>query len=266
MNVRVGAVSYLNTKPLIYGFDQWLPNCSLELDLPSRLADRLANGQLDVALIPSIEYFRLGGGSIVSDACIACRGPVWSVQLWFRKPPPEVRSISLDEGSRTSAVLAQTLLWQRYAIRPKLECLTIGSSPRLAHTDAVLVIGDRAIGAAPDEFVEVWDLGDQWCRHTELPFVFAMWVAREPNALTDLAWGLQAARDSGLANLAAIAQREAPGHNMTVDDCTKYFRDFLHFRLGHLELKGLELFYKGAVELGLAPTGRELNVIPGLPV
>ncbi len=261
MSIRVGAVSYLNTKPLIYGYERWLPNCQLELDLPSRLADRLACGSLDVALIPSVEFFRSQARVIVSDACIACRGPVWSVQVWFRKRPETIRSLALDEGSRTSAVLAQSLLWRRYAIRPHLETLPIGMVPTESTADAVLVIGDRAIRSAPGEFVEVWDLGDQWCRLTELPFVFAMWVAKDSQIASEVAWGLQAARDEGLRNLESIAQCEAPGLNLAVADCVKYLRDFLHFQLSAVEWKGLELFYKCAVELDLAPQDRKLELV-----
>ncbi len=129
MTFRVGAVSYLNTKPLIHGLDRALPSAELTLDLPSRLATQLHAGELDVALIPSIELFRCASDdwSIVSDACIACRGPVWSVQLLFRKPPEQVQTLALDEGSRTSAALAQILLKDRCGIRPQLEPLPIGS-------------------------------------------------------------------------------------------------------------------------------------------
>ncbi|MEZ6075292.1 MAG: MqnA/MqnD/SBP family protein [Pirellulaceae bacterium] len=101
MSVSIGAVSYLNTKPLIFGLQQQL-DCQLRLDLPSRLADDLAARKLDVALIPSVEFLRGRQFSIVSDACIACRGPVRSVRVLFRKPPQRARSLALDEGSRTS--------------------------------------------------------------------------------------------------------------------------------------------------------------------
>ena len=102
----------------------------------------------------------------------------------FRVPPAEVRSLALDEGSRTSAVLAQILLHELYGIRPELRTLPIDASPNEFESDAVLVIGDRAICNDEQPFVEVWDLGDRWCRWAELPFVFAMWVAR-PGIDTD---------------------------------------------------------------------------------
>ena len=103
--MRIGAVSYLNTKPLVYGLADLAPQHELVYDLPSRLADRLAAGALDVALIPSVEYFQRPDYEIVSDACIACRGPVRSVKLLSRVPLESIRTLALDEGSRTSAVL-----------------------------------------------------------------------------------------------------------------------------------------------------------------
>ena len=141
MSFRIGAVSYLNTKPLIYHLEEMLPDARLSLDLPSRLAIGLHKGELDVALIPSIELFRSPSENlaIVSDACIACRGPVWSVQLLFRKPPEQVHTLALDEGSRTSAALAQILLLDRFGIRPQLQPLPIGHAAETADADAVLV-------------------------------------------------------------------------------------------------------------------------------
>src|SRR5688500_9637725 len=98
--MRIGAVNYLNSKPLVSGLECAAPGVRLSFDLPSRLADSLAAGRLDVALIPSVEFFRTAGYRIVSDACVACRGHVLSVKLHFRVPPREVRSLALDEGSR----------------------------------------------------------------------------------------------------------------------------------------------------------------------
>src|SRR3954471_16011848 len=145
MDMRIGAVNYLNSKPLVYGLDALAPDVRLSFDLPSRLADSLAAGRLDVALIPSVEFFRGAGYAIVSDACVGCRGPVLSVKLHFRVPPGKVRSVALDEGSRTSAALARILLAEQYGIRPRLEPLAIGCGLETTDADAVLLIGDRAI-------------------------------------------------------------------------------------------------------------------------
>src|SRR5215216_7710588 len=126
MVMRIGAVNYLNSKPLVYGLDALVPSIRLSFDLPSRLADSLLAGRLDVALVPSVEFFRTPGSTIVSNACVACRGPVLSVKLHFRVPPGDVRRVALDEGSRTSAALTKILLAEVYGIQPKWESLPIG--------------------------------------------------------------------------------------------------------------------------------------------
>lgn len=267
MSFRIGAVSYLNTKPLIHKLDQVLPTAQLSLDLPSRLAEQLHAGLLDVALIPSIELFRAPSSdlAILSDACIACRGPVWSVQLLFRTAPAAVKTLALDEGSRTSAALAQILLNMRYGIRPKLLPLPIGSQAEDCQADAVLVIGDRALRGWGNEFREVWDLGDQWCRATELPFVFAMWVARPTEGQAELAAGLETARDAGLAAAETIAREHAAHYGISPAACNDYFRKFLHFTMGVREHKGLELFYHQAVQCGLAPAGLDHLLMQATP-
>ncbi len=252
MNWRIGAVSYLNTKPLIYGLQSQLPGAELILDLPSRLADRLADGELDVALIPSVEFLRGQHFSIISDACIACRGSVRSVRVLFKRPPSEVRTLALDEGSRTSAALTQVLLAERFGVRPLKQQLDIDATIEECTADAVLVIGDRAMDLDTSRYCESWDLGEEWVRETGLPFVFAMWVARQ-SVLPEISEALQNARDAGLANLDEIVARESPRYGITNASCEEYFRRHLHFYLGSRELAGLELFSEHATAIGLTP-------------
>ena len=267
--LRVGAVQYLNTKPLVHGLDghgasfagSSQQRLELSYDLPSRLADQLTSGSLDVALIPIVEVFR-GGWRVISDVCIGCRGPVMSVKLFFRTAPMRVRRIALDEGSRTSAALAQVLLHERFGIRPEVEQLPIGSGLEATDADAVLLIGDRAIGphGGPAEggtsrkagsFQLIWDLGDEWCRWTGLPFVFAAWAARPDVVTTPLEPHLTAARDRGVANLAAIAAAEASRHGLTVPQCLSYLRDNLHYHIGPQERAAIARFRDLTGSLGL---------------
>jgi chorismate dehydratase len=255
--LKVGAVTYLNTKPLVYRLSEFAPRAEVHFDLPSRLADDLAAGRLDVALIPSIEYFQNPAYSIVSDACIACRGPVLSVKLFSRVPVQKIRTLALDEGSRTSAALIRILLKERFDLSPESEPLPIGASLADSAADAVLLIGDRAIHSAPGSFAEVWDLGYEWVRWSGLPFVFAMWVARAGIELQDLGPALAEARDCGVANLEQIAAAEAAPLGLTVPQCLGYLRDNLHFYLGPQERRGLEFFHKKANQLGIAPANVE---------
>ena len=251
--LRVGAVSYLNTKPLIYQFQQYARDAELVLDLPSCLADRLSHGDLDVALIPSIECLQNPGYTIVSDACIACRGPVLSVKLLSRVPIERIASLALDEGSRTSVALVQILLHRRFDLAPLLKPLPIGGRLEDVDADAILVIGDRAIHSGREDFVDEWDLGHQWCGMMELPFVFAMWAARPGVETGHIASVLSQTRDAGIAHLEEIAAREAAAVGLEVAACLAYLRDNLHFTLGARERQGLQLFRRLAVEMGYAP-------------
>lgn len=252
-SVRVGAVSYLNTVPLVRGLRELVPGATLSFDHPSRLADDLAAGRLDVALAPVIELARHPEWSIVSDACIAARGPVLSVKVLFRKPSAEVRSLALDEGSRTSAVLAQILLADIHGARPRLDVLPIGASPEESAADAVLVIGDRAIRSPGDGFVDVWDLGERWRSWTELPFVFAVWAARPGVDVAELESALEAARDEGRRDVESIAAERAAAMTLPYEFVLTYLRDHLHFWLGAAERRGLNLYLRRAAALGLIP-------------
>jgi chorismate dehydratase len=277
--MRIGAVNYLNSKPLVYGLEAHARDVRLSYDLPSRLADSLAAGRLDVALIPSVEFFRTPGYSIVSDACVACRGPVLSVKLHFRVPPREVKRVALDEGSRTSAALTQILLAELLDVRPKWEPLPIGRGLDTTDADAVLLIGDRAIATgqtqqsncssrpnlqsaihnpkSAGEFVEVWDLGEKWSDWTGLPFVFAAWIARPEVDGRKVSLILNAARDAGTQHLDEIAARDAPQLGISTDVAISYLSSNLHFQLGGEERAGLRKFYQLCVKHGLAPSGLE---------
>lgn len=257
--VRVGAVTYLNARPLVVALGELAPRMQVVMDHPSRLADALAAGRLDVAMIPSIEYARGQGYTIISDACIACDGPVRSVKLFGRVPAEEIRTLALDEGSRTSAALARILLQERFGVTPTTLPLPIGASLNDSAADAVLLIGDRGMAMAQGGFEFVWDLGEEWSRWTGLPFVFALWIARPGVELSGVAELLAAARDEGLLRLAEIARREAPRIGVPEEDCLSYLRDRLTFRFGPPERRGLERFYALAGRQGLAPVEVKLT-------
>ena len=257
--IRVGAVNYLNTKPLIEGLSSFAPNAELHLDLPSRLADRLAAGDLDVGLIPVIELFRAGNYSVVPGVSIASRGPVLSVTLFSRVPWKDIRSVALDEGSRTSAALTRILLEKRYGIRPQTVQLPMSVAADDMTTDAVLLIGDRAMKACLPGFTHAYDLGQEWFDWTGLPFVYAVWAVREGVDLRGVDRALQQARDHGLAKAGPIAQREAAKLGLDPGFCRRYLSNILCFDLGPNELAGLARFYELARELGLAPEGVELD-------
>jgi chorismate dehydratase len=265
-SIRAGAVSYLNSKPLIENWTSLAPQAALSLDLPSRLADGLGQAEYDVALIPSVEYFSNPGYVILSDACIACHGPVWSVKVVFRVPPRNVRTLALDEGSRTSAALAKVLLRERLGITPILKPFPIRAPIESISADALVVIGDRAMHLSEKPWTEVWDLGQEWITDTGLPFVFAMWVARPDFVNPALASALSQIRDAGVAAASEIADREAGKYGLTHDAVLKYFQQHLHFQLGERERRGLAEFRRRAARLGLVPTAAKCEPPPREPV
>ncbi len=240
--LRVGAVNYLNTKPLIRGLAELAPQADVRMDLPSRLADTLAARRVDVALIPVVELLDRTDYTIVSNACIGCQGPVLSVKLFSRTPVEEIRSLALDDGSRTSVALVQILLAEQFGVRPTLETLPIGASLADTQTDAVLLIGDRAIHSPPGKFHAVWDLGDRWVDWTGLPFVFAVWAAYQNTPLGNIATVLSDTRDRGLKEISTIAEEEAATHGLTHPQCLDYLSKNLNFILGPREQEGIELF------------------------
>lgn len=253
--IRVGAVNYLNTKPLIYDLEALAPQAELLLDVPSRLADDLAAGRLDVALIPVIEYFRAGSYSIVPDIAIASRGPVLSVTLFSRVPWASIRRVALDEGSRTSAALTQILLRKRYGVRPEVVPLPMDGQAEDADADAVLLIGDRAMRACLPGFAHAFDLGQEWHDWTGLPFVYAVWAVREGADLGPVAAALAEAKRRGCDRTGLIAHEEAPRLGLDAGFCRRYLAHLLHFDLGPREQAGLHHYYMLACELGLAPRG-----------
>lgn len=249
--MQIGAVSYLNSRPLIEGLEGLLPSANLVLDYPSRLADALSNGQLDVALIPSIEYFRRPGYEVISDACVAARGEVLSVKLYCRVHPGQIRTLALDEGSRTSAALTKVILAERYGVIPKTEPLRMESTTTDSGADAVLLIGDRAMHSPEESFVEVMDLGQFWYDWTGLPFVFAMWVARREVNTEGVDEALSHARDLGIANVADIAREEAPRLGISETLAHTYLTRNLHYHLTSAERSGLKLFSELAAQHNL---------------
>jgi len=252
---RVGAVSYLNSKPLITMLPEYAPDADLIVDLPSRLADCLGKDLLDVALIPSIEFFRNPGYKIFSNACIACDGPVLSVKLYSRVPPEQIQTVAVDEGSRTSVALTQILLNYRYGVQPVTYSFPMDALPEMCDCDAIMLIGDRAMLCTDHDFPVEWDVGAEWREWTGLPFVFAMWVARKNFESPQLRWALDAARDEGQRQFEEIARIESIKVGLPQEMCLSYFRDYLHFHLEDREKEALIRFEKLASEMSLIPPG-----------
>jgi chorismate dehydratase len=243
--LRIGCVQYLNSKPLIHGFDG-----PVIFDHPSGLARDLAAGKLDVALVPTFEALRAPHYTLAEGVGIASDGPVYSVFLAHRGPLAELRSVALDPASLTSVHLLQVLLREYHGLRPRL--LDFAAFP--GQTDAALIIGNQAIDfrAQDTSGYQILDLGEEWRRCTGLPFVFAPWLLRPdlPDA-TRVSEELRALKRHGLARLDDIIRAEPRDPAFT----RRYLTQHIRFDLGDREKSGIEKFRELLVKHGFIAAG-----------
>jgi chorismate dehydratase len=264
--VRLGAVGYLNARPLVCGLE---PSSRFDLryDLPSECARLLHEGAIDLGLIPSIEYLRGGPYEIVPDLAIASDGPVASVAIFTTRPIADVRSIALDTSSRTSVALVRVLCARLFKINPALESRGPDLDDMLNRCDAALIIGDKALFQEPppapsssaSRKIEKIDLGEAWRQLTGLPFVYAFWAGR-PQALTpDDVRALVKARDEGIGRPDALAKEYLASAPRWHALGAEYLRDNIKYYLGDREREGLQLFYRFAAEAGVVERTQPLR-------
>ena len=257
--LRLGAVSYLNTKPLVYGLEAHPDEFDVRFDVPSKCAMLLHDGKVDLGLIPAIEYLR-GEYAIVPDVAIASDGPVATVAVFTRKPIGEVKTVALDLSSRTSVALTRVLCAKHWHIEPSFTPAEPDLEAMLARADAALVIGDPAFDIDPvrREVTKI-DLGAEWKAMTGLPFVYAMWVGRPGAVSPAQCRALQQARDNGVAHLAGIARDVGGGDADLERRSLEYLRDNLKYGLGPGEAAGLRRFYELAAEIDLVKAVQPLR-------
>lgn len=256
--LRLGAVSYLNTKPLVYGLDP--ERFDIRFDVPSKCATLLHEGSVDIGLIPAIEYLRGADFHIVPGVSIASDGAVATVALFTRTPIADVKTLALDLSSRTSVALTRVLCAKHWRIDPVFTPAEPDLEAMLSRADAALVIGDPAFEIDPEKSrVTKIDLGAEWKAMTGLSFVYAMWVGRAGAATAEQCRALQEARDRGVAHLAEIARDVSGGDRGLEDRSLRYLRDNLKFGLGEREVAGLRRFHELAAEIGLVPALQPLR-------
>jgi chorismate dehydratase len=257
--VRLGAVSYLNTKPLVHGLESRGDLFDMRFDVPAQCAALLHEARIDLGLIPAIEYLR-GDYRIVPGVAIVSDGPVASVAIFSRVPVESITTLAMDISSRTSVALTRILCAQRWKIAPKFAPAEPDLRAMLARADAALIIGDPAltIDHAAQGLRKV-DLGTEWRELTGLPFVYAMWCGRDGACRPEHVAELNAARDRGVADIAGIARSASPEDRQREQLIASYLRDNLTYGLGTRELAGLRRFHELASEQGLVPGLRDLR-------
>jgi len=258
--VRLGAVGYLNARPLVYGLDKRSDRFDLRFDVPSKCATLLHAGEIDLGMIPSIEYLRGPVAyRIVPGLGIISNGDVASVALFTRVRLEEVRRIGLDTSSRTSAGLTRVLCRELWGIDPIFEPASPDAAARVEGNDAALLIGDPALFLDHEAagFTKV-DLGAEWTRLTGLPFVWAFWAGRADAIDTAGIDALQQARDEGVASADAIGRAYAgvPPDAERGDLCSRYLRENIKYWLGDRETQGLRRYYDLAAKHGVVDASR----------
>ena len=260
--VRLGAVSYLNVRPLVYGLERRADLVTLRFDLPSVCAQLLARGEIDLGMVPSIAYLDRPADLVVPGVCIGSEGPVNSVAIFSRGPLANVRRIALDTSSRTSAVLTQVLCARRFAITPTFVPHAPHLGAMLDAADAALLIGDPALFADVPPDVEKTDLGAAWTEMTGLPFVWAFWAGPPGPVGADVVRLLQTTAEEGMRHADEIADTYCAPRVVDQQLARRYLRTNLRFRLDDRALAGVHRFYGEAAALGLAPTGRSVSFFP----
>jgi chorismate dehydratase len=258
--VRLGAVGYLNARPLTWALDRSPERWHIRYDLPAVCADLLYNGEVDLGLVPSIDYLRAPDYRLVPGVGVVSRGPVASVALFSRVPAEDITSIALDTSSHTSVALTKVLCRHRFHIDPAF----VAHGPDLAAMtrtcDAGLLIGDPALEADPAALgLRKIDLGEEWTAMTGLPFVYAAWTGR-PGAVTagDVE-ALQVAQGEGMAATDEIAAEYGRGNAAATARAAAYLRDNVQHGLGPGEAQGLQMLLDLAAETGAAPGKRVLE-------
>jgi chorismate dehydratase len=236
--IRVGAVSYSNTKPLVYGFEQGMMANEVELlfDYPANVAEWLLGNQIDVGLIPVAVLAKMESYQIISNYCIGASQSVASVCLFSEVPISEVEEILLDYQSRTSVALLKVLLKEYWNITPRLIEATPGFQQNIKGTTAGLVIGDRAL-IQRQHSTYIFDLAEAWQNMTALPFVFAVWVANKPLPISFIN-SFNNATGIGLQHIDAIAKDlDFPAYNMQ-----EYYQTNIDYHLDERKRAAIQLF------------------------
>ena len=241
--IKISAITYLNTKPFLYGIQHsaLLEEIDLSLDVPSICADKLKSGTADLGIIPVAEIALLAGANVLTDFCIACSGKVRTVVLVSRVPLQEVKTIVLDYQSRTSVQLVRILAREHWKIEPawKEGGLDYISSD-INGTTAGVIIGDRVF-EAEKQFPFVYDLGEAWKELTGLDFVFACWVANKPIPATFVERFSNALQD-GIAHIPeVIAEYQLRYPDYPFDS---YFKENIFYHLDDSKRRGMELFLR----------------------
>ena len=269
--MRISAISYLNTAPLMWDFEHGLagPGFEVSYTVPSHCGRELQNGEADIGIIPAAAYATIPNLSILPGVAIASKRPVRSILLVSAKPLAQIRSVALDSSSLTSVALTRVLFEQFWGGSREFVSHPPSLESMLASSDAALLIGDPALKVNRSSYY-TWDLAEEWIRFTGKPFVFAFWAVRNDAAkssMLDLASVFQESRDHGLepTNLSVITSAWSAKLGLPESDLHDYLTSNIFYYLDEACLDGLQLFYRYAHECKVLPPAAQLRFAAPTP-
>ncbi|MDI6735458.1 MAG: menaquinone biosynthesis protein [bacterium] len=257
--MKIGAIPFLNVKPLIYKLEACLAiDKSVELvyEYPSTLSGLLKSGQIDVGIIPTIDYFRGIGKFVIPKICISSYGKVASVKLFYKDTISSIKEVAVDKGSSTSVALLRIILSELYSISPLFKEITPVLPQVLEENEAVLLIGDQPLTTSGKSM----DLGEEWYKLTQLPFVYAFWVIRDGledyEKIVNL---IVESKEFGIRNLDEIVRNESERMSLNKELVSNYLKQIIGYDLRRLELKGILKFANLALKHKLIEKEREIE-------
>ncbi|HYL14107.1 MAG TPA: menaquinone biosynthesis protein [Terriglobales bacterium] len=270
--LRISAISYLNTAPLMWDFEHGSVGSEFEISytIPSACAEALRVGTADIGIIPAAAYASIPELVILPGVAIASRRPVRSILLVSKLPLERVRSVALDTSSMTSVALIKVILARWIGGEHVFTSMQPDVEQMLSAHDAALLIGDPALQVDRSRY-HCYDLAEEWIRYTGKPFVFAFWALRKaalqnasPNM--DLAAVFQESRNHGLepGNLGDIARTRGSRLGLSEAEVKTYLTQSIYYHLDSDCLEGLQLFYRYAAEYGVLPPAPALQFYEAL--
>jgi predicted solute-binding protein len=261
--IRIGAVSYLNTRPLVWGLERPVEGAPIELTFatPAELAEAMAGGRLDMALLPVIELARLPHLEVVPGLGIVTHGASRSVLLVSKRPVESVETVALDPESRTSNALVRVLFAEVWERRPSFETGPTDLDRALGSFDAAVRIGDKALFEPGPPGTHIYDLGQVWTDRTGLPFVYAAWFARPGVVDPPLYRRLHASRREGARSIREIAAQYTWHGRAYPELAETYLTHHIRFRLGSTEITAMRAFFAAAARIGLIDAKPEIRLV-----
>lgn len=260
---RLAASSYLNSAPLIWSFLQGSKRGQVDFveAVPSRCAELLREEKVEGALVPVIEYQRIDSGFLVPDVCVGSQKEVLSVVLVSKDTELEqIRSVALDESSRTSATLVKVIFREFLDHEPAWTTRSPDLEEMLERNDAALIIGDPGM-TFPRTGLKVWDMANVWRAYTGLGFVFAMWMIADLSSERARLVDFAGARDEGAQRVEEIVESYRHKIPLPVSELRKYLTENIVFRVDDSMEQGLRLYFELAAKHGLIDSVKPLRFI-----